>query len=71
MSSLTRRIQRKALRKRAYHEAGTMPFKMENDGGYSALHPTRGWKRFSAARLRAQAKLRALFERIEARRGRI
>ena len=54
MSSMLRRIQRKAAFKT---EAAPWQFRPLPDGGYVALHPTRGWKRFSGKRLAAQGRV--------------
>jgi hypothetical protein len=54
MSSLPRRMQRKPMRERADYEPAPAPFRLHDDRqGYDALHPTRGWRRFCAARVRA------------------
>lgn len=57
MSSLSRRIQRKYQRSLPDYEPAPQPFRMLADGGYETLHPTRGWKRFSGKRLRAQRRM--------------
>lgn len=55
MSSLPRRIQRRKARAHADYEPRDLTYRMHVDGsGYDVLTPTRGWKRFSAKRLKAQ-----------------
>lgn len=70
MSSLPRRMKRKRDRIAGTHKGKETPFVTLPDGGYLALSATKGWKRFSAARLRAQAKLAALRDEIDRRMGR-
>lgn len=53
MSSLIRNIARKAARNSSNYEPKPQKTVAHIDGGYSVLHPTRGWQRFSARRLRA------------------
>lgn len=53
MSSALRRIQRRAARKRPDYEAPEAPIRYLANGGYQALHPTRGWRTFSGKRLLA------------------
>lgn len=67
MSSFTRRIQRKAARKAGNFGVRDRPYKALPDGGYLVLLPTKGWHRFSACRLRAQAKLAEIHEAIRQR----
>ena len=61
-------VQR-AIRRRRARKSGTawpsrnMPFRECKDG-YDALHPTKGWKHVSTARLRAQASLAELKLRV-------
>lgn len=58
MSSLPRRIARKRKRLTGDWPARERPFRSEGEGGYSTLHPTKGWMRVSAKRLFAQNRLR-------------
>lgn len=69
MSSFTRRLQRNAKRKGGSFEVKDRPYKALPDGGYMVLLPTKGWMRFSARRLRAQARLAAIHEQINRRRA--
>lgn len=76
MSSLLRRQQRKFKRRSKTHIPQERPFRVhktgrEELGGYDVLTPTKGWKRVSAARLRAQARLRHIIETVDRRMGRI
>lgn len=68
MSSFTRRLIRNQLKKTGSRKAGPRVTRMLPDGGYEVLNPTKGWQRFSAARLRAIAKLAELEQRILSRR---
>lgn len=67
----------RAFRRRAYRKSGRpwpgaeTQFSSLPDGGYQALHPTKGWRSFSFARLQAQARLRDMSEAINRRMGRI
>jgi hypothetical protein len=66
--SVQRQMRRAAARKMGKKwEGPDTSFKALPDGGYEALHPRKGWRRFSAVRLRAQARLRTLIERLSAR----
>lgn len=53
MSSMLRRQQRKIMRENQTWVPAPQAFKMLPNGGYLALHPTKGWKRVGPARLRA------------------
>jgi len=63
----------RAIKRAAYARSGRewptreRLFVINPDGGYSALTPTKGWRRFSKRRLVAQSKLRAMMETIAAR----
>lgn len=67
----------RAFRRRVFRRLGSKwpgkdaQFNSLPDGGYQALHPTKGWRSFSAARLQAQARLRDMNEAINRRMGRI
>lgn len=67
MSSLPRTLQRNRLRAKKEHEPRPRPYRYDDAGGYSVLTPTSGWKRVSAARLRAQARLSAMIDRVRLR----
>jgi hypothetical protein len=41
-----------------------LTYRLHDDNeGYDALHPTRGWRRFSAKRLRAQRRMAEILDR--------
>lgn len=67
-------IQR-AIRRRRARKSGTtwptqtMPFR-ECADGYDALHPRKGWRHVSTARLRAQFLIGQMREAIARRMGR-
>lgn len=63
MSSYLRRLQRKAARKRADNETGEQPTRIHSRF-YEVLHPTRGWKRISNARVTAQQWMGALLDHV-------
>lgn len=68
--SIWRQFRRATARKTGKEWGGAeRQFRMLADGGYEACHPRKGWRRFSARRLRAQARLHAMAERIAARRS--
>lgn len=54
MTSIARQIRRRTTKAPS---GKPQPYIALPDGGYMALHPTRGWRRFSAARLRAGAMI--------------
>lgn len=64
MSSLIRRWQRKRLRDAKTYVGPKPRFEMHPDNaGYDAWHPTKGRRRFSAARLRAQFRMARILDR--------
>lgn len=63
MSSLLRRIQRKAQRKRAGYEPNPQ-YTEVHETGYLTLHPTKGWKRLSYARVAARDAVLAIRNRV-------
>lgn len=66
--SISRQFRRAICRKTGKEWLGKpTPFRVHKNGGYDALHPTKGWRRISARRLRAQTRLRNMIERVEAR----
>lgn len=69
MSSLPRRMQRKALRVRADYEAPDQPTITLKDGGYKTLTPTKGWRILRFARLAAQMTIARLLDRAPRRSG--
>jgi hypothetical protein len=69
--SIARAIRRRRARKNGIKWEGKEPaFRFRRDGSYEALRPTKGWIRFSAARLRAQRRLADMREAIDRRMGR-
>jgi len=58
MSSFPRRWQRKRLRNAADYKPAEPIVCLHKDGGYSVLHPTKGWRRVSALRARYAAEER-------------
>jgi len=57
MSSFIRRIGRRIAKSKMtkaeyadYKESKSQTFVQHDDGGYSVLHPTRGWRKVSARR---------------------
>lgn len=60
MSSLIRRMQKRALKARDKwnYEQPTITLK---DGGYRTLRPTKGWFTMSMRRINAQAKMARIF----------
>lgn len=63
MTSLTRKMLRKRLGAARFRELHPLPeprYEPLPDGGYIAYHPTKGPRRFSYRRLRAQFRLSAL-----------
>ena len=65
--SLARAIRRRRARKNGTPWPGKPTAYEARGEGYLALHPTKGWRLFSASRLRAQARLRAMAELINKR----
>lgn len=60
MSSMIRRMQRKAQRNSGSYQPRPALERPLPDGGYETLHPTRGWKRTSADRMLGQDQLAAI-----------
>lgn len=71
MSSFTRTIQRKCARNRKDYEPASQQHRDLPCGGYLALHPTRGWRKFSGRRLLAIFKLNEMRETIAMRKGNV
>jgi hypothetical protein len=71
MTGLSRKMRRAKTKKNGTEwPVQARPYREEKRGNaYSTLHPTNGWQRISAVRLRAQARLRHMAELIAARRG--
>lgn len=71
MTSLSRKLRRANARKNGIDWIPkARPYRLEKRGNaYSFLRPTKGWKRISDKRLRAQARLRGMAEFVAARRG--
>ena len=70
MTTFGRKMRRNAFRRSGREWAARQqPTFALPDGGYCTLRPTKGWLPVSAARLRAQAKLRSIYELIAARKG--
>lgn len=57
MTSFTSRIRRRKIRSHSDYEKSAQEYRDNPDGGYSVLHPTKGWRRVSGKRLVAQAKM--------------
>ena len=59
MSSFLRNIQRKMAKKGGHYERKQQLYREHgpDDDGYDYCHRTRGWRRVSALRLAAQAKM--------------
>ena len=53
MGSLTRKMQRKL----GIYEPKAQYTKYNEDGGYTTLHPTKGFQKVSAKRIRAQERM--------------
>lgn len=70
MSSLLRRKQRKIARDNGSFENKSAQYRNAGPGGYDVCHPTKGWRHYSAARLRAQARLAEMLHAIDRRMGR-
>lgn len=70
MSSLLRRQTRKIKRTAGSFELKERQHRTLPDGGYAVVHPTKGWRTFSAPRLRAQFRLAQQVEAINRRMGR-
>jgi hypothetical protein len=68
MTSFQRQLQRAARRRAglSLENHREQPSHLQGDG-YLVLHPTRGWKRVSYLRARAQQKLAQLLDRVVAR----
>jgi hypothetical protein len=60
MSSLVRRQQRKIKREAGTFENAPSVYRNAGPNGYEVLRSTKGWLRISAARLRAQFRLREM-----------
>lgn len=58
MTSLSRKMNRAACRRSGieYNRKDRI-YIMDDNGGYDALHPTRGWRHISEKRLSAQRKM--------------
>lgn len=57
MTSFVSRIRRRKIRSHPDYERPAQQYRYNPDGGYSVLHPTKGWRRVSGKRLVAQAKM--------------
>lgn len=57
MAGLQRKMQRARLGVKLFNEGRDIPqpVKVHKDGGYTVLHPTRGWKHVCAKRARLYA----------------
>lgn len=62
MSSLIRRQQRKAARVKAGYEAKPQPVSIERDGGYVTIRYTKGYRRVSGRRVRAQLAMASMLD---------
>lgn len=51
-------IARQIARSKGWRSDKPQPTIFNEDGGYSTLHPTKGWKTMSAKRIAAQIKVR-------------
>lgn len=60
MSSFPRRLQRKRLRQSADYAPKAQLTIVHKDGGYSTLHPTKGWVRVSGKRVAARLRMAQL-----------
>jgi hypothetical protein len=61
MSSMLRNLQRKIERRSPDRARVEQPYRQHADGtGYDVYHPTRGWRRISAKRVAAQARMASL-----------
>lgn len=54
MSSLARKIARGRFKPGYTREPAERKFEMLPDGGYRVLHPTKGWRAFTARRVQAK-----------------
>lgn len=63
MSSFTRTIQRRIMRSNPDYESAPQPVRMNKDGGYSTLRPTKGWFDVAAVTIYAQHKLAQILSR--------
>lgn len=62
MTTMTRKIRRAAFRKNAKEWVGQEQQTVDlPNGGYMTLTPTKGWKRVSGARIRAQTLMAQRF----------
>lgn len=68
----------RSFRRAAYRRAGKewpaieRPYRdVKRGAGYEVLHPRKGWRRVSAKRLRAQALLAAMRDKIDRRMSRL
>lgn len=68
MSSLLRTIHRRSERRRWDYEPKPQATKVE-ETGCTTLHPTKGWKRVSYARLRARELIMSIHNRVSPRRA--
>jgi hypothetical protein len=72
MSSLPRRMARKVSRKSAEHQASPELYReanRPNSEGYEVCHRTKGYRRFSAYRLRAGYRLNGILNSLARRLG--
>lgn len=60
MSSLPRRLQRRARLKAGEKRDPRQLTRNVTDESYEVCHPTRGWRRFSAKRIWAQHRMATL-----------
>jgi hypothetical protein len=68
MTSIARKMLRRRLgptefRRLRAKEPAFRVHEGEGAGGYDAMHPTKGWRRFSAKRLRAQVIMASILGR--------
>ena len=50
-------LQRKMSRKHGWRSERPQPTIFNEDGGYTTLHPTKGWRTVSAQRVEAQKRM--------------
>jgi hypothetical protein len=60
VSGFARTLQRRWARTAGSYDAPETPYRLLPDGGYAALHPTKGWRRVSGQRRRAQGRMARL-----------
>lgn len=53
---------RKILRDKGIYNRRPQYTEFDEEGGYITLHPTKGWKRVSAGRIRARQRMLGLFQ---------